>query len=182
VVHAQPKWQISTMRLFSPSLIACALAGVLSAACAAQKLDKASSQYSQVYTLAVPELRCPEKKVDVRSVGESRVVASGCDRATSFVYACRKPGPKELEYLKRSPEPPSEESIQAEAVSGTPQAEAKVVQLRAQQIKYDQELVAQRIADLEGGAVEGFAPRHQLPEMPKRWLNQECRYMHEADE
>jgi hypothetical protein len=157
----------------------------LGLACAhAQPMSTSSEQYKQVSALALTELKCNDtKSVDVRSVGESRVVVTACKRSTSYVYACRQPGPKELEFVTSTPAPPSEESIE-EAAEGETGGEGstRVVELRQQQIKYKEDLVASRLADVQAGTASGYAPRHKMPKMPKAWFESECQYMHESEQ
>jgi hypothetical protein len=152
---------------------------VLVTACAGAKLDKSTAQYSEVRAMAISELRCPEKKVKVKPAGESRVVASGCERQTDYVLACRSPGPLEREYVSHTPAPPTDDSIEALADTGLAEDQTRVVELRQQQISYSQRLVEIRLEDLRGGAIEGMQPRHKLKGMPKHWLATECKYMHE---
>jgi hypothetical protein len=129
--------------------------------------------------MATSELGCPAKKLDVQAVGESRVVATGCDRRTDYVLSCRSPGPRERDYVSTTPAPPGDDAIEALAESGVPEDQTRVVELRQQQIQYSERLVEIRLEDLQGGAVEGMTPRHKLQGMPKHWLATECRYMHE---
>ena len=157
----------------------------LAVACAhAQPVASGSEQYKQVTALAISELKCNDtKNVNVRSVGESRVVVTACKRSTSYVYACRQPGPKELEFVSSTPAPPSEESVELAAEGdGGGEASEQVMQMRQQQIKYKEDLVASRLADVQAGTASGYAPRHKTPKMPKAWYESECQYMHESEQ
>jgi hypothetical protein len=155
------------------------LALVLVAACGGAKLDKSTAQYSEVRALAISELDCPDKKVKVKPVGDSRVVASGCERQTDYVLTCRSPGPLERDYVSKTPAPPTDDAIEALADTGAAEDQGRVVELRQQQIQYSQRLVEIRLEDLKGGSIEGMKPRHKMKGMPKHWLATECRYMHE---
>lgn len=155
----------------------CVLASA--AACGGAKLDKSTAQYSEARALAVSELDCPDKKISVKPVGESRVVVSGCDRVTDYVLTCRSPGPRERYYVTNTPAPPTDDAIEALSGTGTPEDQARVMEMRQQQLNYSQGLVAIRLEDLQGGNVEGMTPRHKLDGMPAHWLASECRYMHE---
>jgi hypothetical protein len=160
--------------LFTP----CAL--VLVAACGGgAKLDKSTAQYAEVRALGTSELKCPDKKVTVKPVGESRVVVSGCKRQTDYVLACRSPGPRERDYVTKTPAPPSDDTIDALSDTGVPEDQTRVMELRQQQINYSQRLVEIRLEDLQSGAIEGMMPRYKIRDMPKHWLQAECRYMHE---
>ena len=154
-------------------------------ACAhAQPVATNSEQYKQVTALALGELKCEDtKNVNVRSVGESRVVVTACKRSTAYVYACRQPGPKEREFVSNTPVPPSEEAIEeaAEGDSGG-EGSTQVMEMRQQQIKYKEDLVASRLADVQAGAASGYVPRHKMPNMPKAWYESECQYMHESEQ
>jgi hypothetical protein len=157
----------------------------LGLACAhAQPVNATSPQYKQVTALAITELKCKDTDhIDVRSVGESRVVVTACKRSTSYVLACRQPGPKELEFVSSTPAPPSEESVEAtaedDAAAG---ASAQAVELRQRQIKYKEDLVASRLADVQAGAAGGYLPRHKMQKMPNAWFESECQYMHESEQ
>jgi hypothetical protein len=152
---------------------------VLVAACAGAKLDKSTAQYSEVRAMATAELNCPDKKVKVKAVGDSRVVASGCERQTDYVLACRSPGPLERDYVSHTPAPPTDDAIEALSETGVAEDQARVVELRQQQINYSQRLVELRLEDLKGGALDGMRPQHKMNGMPKHWLASECKYMHE---
>jgi hypothetical protein len=152
---------------------------VLVAACGGAKLDKSTAQYSEVRAMATSELDCPDKKVKVKPVGDSRVVASGCERQTDYVLACRSPGPLERDYVTKTPAPPTDDAIEALSESGVAEDQTRVVELRQQQISYSQRLVEIRLEDLRGGALEGMTLKHKIKGMPQHWLTTECRYMHE---
>jgi hypothetical protein len=158
-------------------LMLCVL--VTAAACGGAKLDKSAAQYADVRALAASELDCPDDKVSVRAVGESRVVVNGCDRVTDYVLTCRSPGPRERYYVTNTPAPPTDEAIEALSDTGVAEDQARVMEMRQQQLNYSQGLVAIRLEDLQGGNVEGMTPRHKLDGMPAHWIARECRYMHE---
>jgi hypothetical protein len=163
------------MRYFPHVISALAFAGACGSSA---QLGKNSAQYKQVEAMAASELKCTDDKLEVRSIGESKVVVEGCKRSTMYVYNCRQPGPRELAYVSSTPAPPSEESIEAVAEDEAGDA-PQIIELRQQQIKYSQELVANRLADVQDGAAKGYAPRHKVKDMPKFWYESECRYMHE---
>jgi hypothetical protein len=147
-------------------------------------VKQGSEQYKQVTALAANELKCSDPdKIDVEPVGESRVRVTGCKRSTFYVYACRQPGPRELEFVSNTPAPPSDEVIEVAGEGDTAtDAPAKAIELRQQQIKYNEQLVASRLADVQGGAANGYLPRHKMPAMPKFWFDRECQYMHESEQ
>ena len=150
-------------------------------------VKKGSAQYEQVTTLAANELKCADDQdIDVRPVGDSRVVVTACQRSTAYVYACRQPGPRERAFVSNTPAPPTEETIETAAETaaeskGDPEAEQRVLELRQIQIKYNQNLVESRLADVQAGTASGYLPRHKMPNMPKFWFERECQYMHDSE-
>lgn len=149
-------------------------------ACGGRELDHAASTspYPELQRMAAQELACPVRDVTVEEVGESRIVARGCERVTAYVYACRKPGPHEREYIANTPAPPSDEAIEAVAQSEKSSAEHDAMAMRREQLAYSQGLIAIRLEDMHSGYVQETALRHELNDLPAHYLDRECRYMH----